>query len=178
MILRVWSGCWSYAKGREMSMEWAMGHRSVFHCVARPQPRSDIAGCRLRIAMLEPQFAATSRMVCKSTHLVTLNTQREALSRPPGCRSACSKWWCSCRGLVGKTWIDSRETRQTPAPCSMSNCTAPGPGVQSQRFASGSNLPDGIFSGRSATGDGAALSVENGRRSDGCRPPTQTSSGR
>ena len=23
MILRVWSGCWSYAKGREMSMEWA-----------------------------------------------------------------------------------------------------------------------------------------------------------
>ena len=127
--------------------------------------------------MLEPQFAATSRMVCKSTHLVPLNTQREALSRPPGCRSACSKWWCSCRGLVGKTWIDSRETRQTPAPCSMSNCTAPGPGVQSRRFASGSNLPDGIFSGRSATGDGAALSVENGRRSDGCRPPTQTASG-
>jgi hypothetical protein len=124
--------------------------------------------------MLEPQFAATSRMVCKSTHLVPLNTQREALSRPPGCRSACSKWWCSCRGLVGKTWIDSRETRQTPAPCSMSNCTAPGPGVQSRRFASGSNLPDGIFSGRSATVDGAALSVENGRRSDGCRPSTQT----
>ena len=151
-----------------------MGHRSVSHCVARPQPRSNIAGSRLPIAMHEPQFAATSRMVCKSTHLVFEHSARSLESRRmPVC---VFNVVVSCRGLVGKT---SKQPRDQADPGTVLDvelhCPRAGCAVTEIRVRV--NLPDGIFSGRSATGDGAAL-FENGRRSDGCRPPTQTSSGR
>ena len=164
-----------------------MGHRSVFHCVAAAHRCT--AACQAvhpRMPSHPRQPIAHARTTVRSDvedgmqvdAFGTFEHSARSLKSAAGMPVCAFKMVVFLQGLVGnKTWIDSREIRQTPTACSMSNCTAPGPGVQSRRFASGSNLPDGIFSGRSATGDGAALSVENGRRFDGCRPPTQTSSG-
>ena len=81
-----------------------------------------------------------------------------------------------CNGPSGgSSWTNNREAQRRLSRCSMSSCTAHGAGVESLRFASGSNLLARFGCSRSSTGNGAALFVENGRRLAGCRrPPLST----